>query len=118
MPERKPSTIIKDILKSISHINTYTSNLSFEEFSSDFMVVEACLYNIQVIGEAVSKLPEDIKEKDKQIPWTLIKGMRNRLIHEYFGTDLNLVWNVIKDELPMFNDYLIKMHNELLKENR
>ena len=55
------------------------------------MAVEACLYNIQIIGEAVSKLPEDIKEKNPQIPWGLIKGMRNRLIHEYFGTDLNLV---------------------------
>ena len=56
MSERKPSTIIRDILKSIDHINTYTNNLSFEEFSLNFMVVEACLYNIQVIGEAVSML--------------------------------------------------------------
>ena len=60
------------------------------------MAVEACLYNIQVIGEAVSHLPEEAKEKEKSIPWVLIKGMRNRLIHEYFGTDLPLVWNVIK----------------------
>ncbi len=118
MYERKPSTIIKDILKSIAHINTYTNDLSFEEFSSDFMVVEACLYNIQVIGEAVSKLPEDTKEREKQIPWALIKGMRNRLIHEYFGTDLTLVWNVIKNELTTFNDDFMKMQDALIKENR
>jgi uncharacterized protein with HEPN domain len=60
------------------------------------MVTEACLYNIQVIGEAVSKIPDDIKNAEAQIPWMLIKGMRNRLIHEYFGTDLQLIWNVIK----------------------
>jgi uncharacterized protein with HEPN domain len=118
MSERKPSTIIRDILKSIDHINTYTNNLSLEEFSLNFMVVEACLYNIQVIGEAVSKLPEDIKEPEKQIPWALIKGMRNRLIHEYFGTDLSLVWNVIKNELPTFNNNLVKMQDDLIRENR
>lgn len=64
------------------------------------MVVEACLYNVQVIGEAISKLPQAVKNNYPPIPWTLIKGMRNRLIHEYFGTDLPVVWNVIKNELP------------------
>ena len=56
---------------------------------------------IQYTGNrTVSKLPEEVKEISADIPWTLIKGMRNRLIHEYFGTDLQLVWNVIKNELP------------------
>jgi len=118
MSERKPSVIIKDILKCIGHIQLYTSNLSFDEFSSNFMVVEACLYNIQVIGEAVSKLPEDVKENEQQIPWVLIKGMRNRLIHEYFGTDLNLVWNVIKNELPSFDNDLKKIQETLITQNR
>lgn len=99
MSERKPSAIIADILKCIRHIQSYTGNLSFDEFSSNFMIVEACFYNIQIIGEAVSKLPEDVKENEPQIPWLLIKGMRNRLIHEYFGRDLTLVWNVIRNEL-------------------
>lgn len=97
MSERKPSVIIENILKCIEHIQSYTGNLSFDQFSSNFMAVEACLYNIQVIGEAVSQLPEDIKENNSQIPWSSIKGMRNRLIHEYFGTDLQVVWNVIKN---------------------
>jgi uncharacterized protein with HEPN domain len=100
MSERKPSVIIKDILHCIGHIQLYTANLTFTEFSNNFMVTEACLYNIQVMGEAVSKIPGDIKETENQIPWQLIKGIRNRLIHEYFGTDLQLVWNVIKNELP------------------
>ena len=82
------------------------------------MAVEACLYNIQVIGEAVSKLPEDVKENERQIPWVLIKGMRNRLIHEYFGTDLNLVWNVIKNELTSFATELKKIRENLIKEYR
>ncbi len=74
MPERKPSAIINDILNCINHITLYTGNLSFDEFSKNFMVVEACLYNIQIIGEAVSHLPNEVKEKETSIPWTLIKG--------------------------------------------
>jgi len=52
------------------------------------MAIEACLYNIQIIGEAVNQLADDVKANNPDIPWNLIKGMRNRLIHEYFGTDL------------------------------
>jgi uncharacterized protein with HEPN domain len=118
MSERKPSVIIEDILKCIEHIQLYTGNLSFDQFSSDFMTVEACLYNIQVIGEAVSWLPEDVKENNKQIPWSLIKGMRNRLIHEYFGTDLQVVWNVIKNELPAFEKGIKTIHSALTGQNR
>ena len=100
MSERKPSVIIEDILTCIQHIQSYTANLGFDQFSAHYMTVEACLYNIQVIGEAATRLPENIKDDNPQIPWPLIKGMRNRLIHEYFGTDLNLVWNVVTNELP------------------
>jgi uncharacterized protein with HEPN domain len=118
MPDRKPSAIIKDILHCIDHIHTYTATLSFDDFSKNFMAVEACLYNIQIIGEAVSHLPEAIKEKETEIPWLLIKGMRNRLIHEYFGTDLPLVWNTIKEDLPTFKSQLEKIQSELLKRSQ
>jgi uncharacterized protein with HEPN domain len=118
MSERKPSTIINDILKCIDHIQVYTADLSFDDFSSNFMALEACLYNIQVIGEAVSHLPEDIRQQEAQIPWVLIKGMRNRLIHEYFGTDLQLVWNVIKNELPTFKNDLKRIHSDLMQQGK
>jgi len=114
MSERKPSVIIEDILTCIQHIESYTTNLSFDQFSAHYMTVEACLYNIQVIGEAAVRLPENIKDDNPQIPWPLIKGMRNRLIHEYFGTDLNLVWNVIKNELPTFKTELEKIQSGLI----
>ncbi|HLG41693.1 MAG TPA: DUF86 domain-containing protein [Chitinophagaceae bacterium] len=118
MPERKSSAIIEDILECIEHIQSYTAELSFEQFSSHFMTVEACLYNIQIIGEAVSLLPQDIKKENPGIPWAAIKGMRNRLIHEYFGTDLQLVWGVIKDQLPGLNTDLQRLFSELVGQNR
>lgn len=118
MSKRVPSIVINDILYCIDHITTYTANLSFEDFTSNFMVIEACLYNIQIIGEAVSHLSEDIKNDNQQIPWTLIKGMRNRLIHEYFGTDLPVVWNVIKNDLPVFKTDLKIIADNLKNEKR
>lgn len=117
MSERKPSAAIEDILKCMEHIHTYTGNLSFDDFSTNFMVVEACLYNVQVIGEAISQLPQPIKNHYPQIPWLLIKGMRNRLIHEYFGTDLPVVWNVIKNELPALENDFKTIHRELIAQN-
>lgn len=118
MSERKPSAVIEDILKCIEHIQSYTAGLSFEDFSSHFMTIEACLYNIQIIGEAVSLLPTDIKDDNPHVPWTLIKRMRNRLIHEYFGTDLQLVWNVIKNELSDFQNDLKIIRTGLIIQNR
>ncbi|MBS1602909.1 MAG: DUF86 domain-containing protein [Bacteroidetes bacterium] len=118
MSKRTPSVVTGDILRCIEHIETYTANLSFDEFSNNFMVIEACLYNIQIIGEAVSRLADDVKDSNPQIPWILIKGMRNRLIHEYFGTDLPLVWNTIKNDLPCFTQELKVIQAQLIKGNR
>ena len=118
MSERKPSAYISDILKCIKHIGNYTYNISFDGFSSNYMIVEACLYNIQIIGEAVSKLPEDVRTNNPLIPWMLIKGMRNRLIHDYIGTDLQVVWNIIVNELPSFENSLQKIYSSLIDENR
>lgn len=118
MSKRAPSVVISDILRCIDHIQSYTEKFSFDDFSSNFMVVEASLYNIQIIGEAVNQLADDVKEANPQVPWTLIKGMRNRLIHEYFGTDLPLIWNVIKNDLPGFKGELMIIHGDLKVRNR
>jgi uncharacterized protein with HEPN domain len=101
MSKRVPSLVVKDILQCIERIQLYTHNLSFETFSVNFMAVEACLYNIQIIGEAVAQL-----------------AMRNRLIHEYFGTDLPVVWNVIENDLPAFKAELQRIHQSLIEEGR
>jgi uncharacterized protein with HEPN domain len=82
------------------------------------MIVEACLYNVQIIGEAVAQLADDVKQNEPQIPWGLIKGMRNRLIHEYFGTDLPIVWNVITNELPSFRSELERIYQDLIAQRR
>lgn len=118
MSERKNSLIVKDMLTCIEHIQLYTNQLLFDEFSSNFMVTEACLYNIQVIGEAASRLPEEVRMNDPAIPWALIKSMRNRLVHEYFGTDLQVVWKVIEEELPLLKTQLMKIYSLLIENDK
>jgi uncharacterized protein with HEPN domain len=118
MSKRMPSQIIGDILYCIDHIESYTEKLSFEDFSSNFMVIEACLYNISIVGEAVNQLSDDIKNDNQHIPWPLIKGMRNRLIHEYFGTDLPVVWNAITNDLPSFKNELLLIQKSLEEAGR
>ena len=118
MSKRMPSIVLKDMLGHLEHILIYTDKLTYEQFATNFMVVDACLYNIQILGEAVAQLADDIKERESTIPWTLIKGMRNRLIHQYFGTDLEVVWNVIKHELPGFQTELQRILKDVLEEGR
>ncbi len=118
MPDRKPSALTKDILNCIDRIAFYADSLSSETFAANYMAIEACLYNLQVIGEAVSKLPDDMKKSELKIPWGLMKGMRNRLIHEYFGTDPDIVWKVIKNELPLMVKDLEEIYGRLIEENR
>lgn len=75
MSKRIPSVVVGDILRCIGHVESYTQKLTFEDFSSNFMVIEACLYNIQIIGEAVNQLTDDVRDANPQVPWSLIKGM-------------------------------------------
>ena len=103
MPERKPSAIIK-IYSIVSIIFTLTLQLiSFDEFSKNFMAVDACLYNIQIIGEAVSHLPDAVKENETEIPWLLIKACETGLfmnilepISRLYGIPLKMIFHLLK----------------------
>src|ERR1700692_1390520 len=117
MSERNPALIIKDMVYCIDHIMQYTEGLNFDDFTDNFMLREAYLYNLQVIGEAVVQLPDLVKDSEPTIPWKLIKGMRNRLIHSYIGTDMPTVWNVITNELPSFKNELQRIYNSLNEQD-
>jgi uncharacterized protein with HEPN domain len=79
------------------------------------MVIEACLYNLQVMGEALTKIPDNIKNNNSEIPWALIKGTRNRLIHEYFGTDLQIIWDIIKTEVSILKPKFQDIYDRLIE---
>jgi hypothetical protein len=91
---------IKDILVSIGNIQEYTSNMNFEDFCKDGKTIDAVMMKIGIIGEAVRNIPEDVKNKYPEVPWTKLKNMRNTLIHRYFDVDCELLWQSITKEIP------------------
>lgn len=91
---------ISHILESITLIEQYTENISFEEFENDRKTIDAVIRNFEIIGEASNKLPEEFRKKYPEIPWRSIIGLRNVLIHDYLGVDIKAVWGNLKQELP------------------
>ena len=94
MSERNPNLLVEDILESCSKIIAYTKGLSFEEFIADSKTVDAVVRNFEIVGEAANRLPEDFKELHSEIDWHRIRGFRNRIVHDYFGIDYSIVWQV------------------------
>jgi uncharacterized protein with HEPN domain len=90
--QRHPKVYLKDILKAIKKIENYVENLNFRKFSTNELVQDATVRNLEIIGEAVKKIPKEIKNKYPEIAWKKIAGLRDILIHEYFGVDLDILW--------------------------
>ena len=100
MPPREWRLRVDDILEAIAKIEQYVNGLSFEQFQADPKTVDAVVRNLEVIGEAVRHLSSDLEDLPAGVPWTDIAGMRNILIHEYFGVDLKIIWQTVTDDLP------------------
>ena len=91
---------VEDMLEATNKIERYTKGMSYSKFESSEVIVDAVIRNIEIIGEAAKNIPEEIKEKYPDIPWHRIIGLRNIAIHEYFGVDLNIIWEIITKNLP------------------
>lgn len=100
MSKRDPLVLLEDIMLAIQKIGRYTSQLDHEGFIADDLVVDAVARNLEIIGEATRQLPEEYKRAHPQIPWTQIAGLRNRIVHDYFGLDLEIIWEIIEHDLP------------------
>ncbi|MEP0860279.1 MAG: DUF86 domain-containing protein [Ignavibacterium sp.] len=100
MSKRNEKLLLKDILESIDKIFDYTNDMSKEEFLSDEKTKDAVVRNFEVIGEAASKLSEELKAKHSDIDWKGVIGLRNVLIHDYFGVDYIIVWTIKEKFLP------------------
>jgi uncharacterized protein with HEPN domain len=100
MSKREPTLLVEDIIESANKILEYTSNLTFQEFTADSKTIDAVIRNFEIIGEAANKLPEDFKEIHSNIDWHRIRGFRNRIVHDYFGIDYSIVWEIKESFLP------------------
>ncbi len=104
MQNRSPEMYLEDIKTAISKIEKYTKGMSFDDFEKDEKTTDAVIRSLEVIGEAVNNLPDDFKEKNSDIPWRHIVSMRNKMIHEYFGVDLDIVWKTIQEDIKDFKN--------------
>ena len=110
---KEPKIFLQHILESIAQIEQYMNRATQEEFLQSPQLQDAVIRRLMVIGEATKNLPLELREKYTAIPWNEIAGMRDVLIHEYFGTDTELVWRTIKNDLPIFKRHIEQIFSEL-----
>lgn len=101
MSERDFNLYLAEISESGEAVKTYVQGFNLERFRNDRKTYSAVIREFEIIGEAVGKLPDEVKGKYPDVPWQDIKDFRNILIHEYFGVDLEIVWQVIHTELTV-----------------
>ncbi|MDH4085295.1 MAG: DUF86 domain-containing protein, partial [Nitrospira sp.] len=100
---RDSRVYLEDILEATRKITSYTANLSKAAFLEDEKTFDAVVRNLEVIGEAVKKLPEDLRTQHPSLEWKKMAGLRDILIHEYFGLDSEIVWDIVKNKVPTLN---------------
>ncbi len=110
--ERDPKFFLMHILESIAEIEKSTENISKDEFFDTIQIQDAVVRRLEIIGEAVKNLPISFKNQYPKTPWKKIAGLRDVLIHEYFGVDINLVWKIVNKNIPKFK----KQISELLEK--
>ena len=106
MSDRNSDLLIQDILESIGKIERYTDNLTYDDLTKDEKTIDAIIRNFAVIGEAANRIPDDYKAKFQEVEWRKIIGLRNRVIHDYFGIDLEIIWFIIKNDIQLFKEQL------------
>ena len=104
---RDHSLFIQDILLAIERIESFIDGLDYDSFAGDDKTLSAVVRKLEIIGEAVKQLPESFTQQHPTMPWRQIAGMRDKLIHFYFGVDPLLVWQTIQNRLPELKSALL-----------
>ena len=104
---------IEDMIGFCDHVLKYTSGLSLDDFVDNRLVYDATLRNLELIGEAATHIPDEIREKYSIIPWRMIVATRNQLIHAYLGIDNDTLWSIILEEVP---ELVIQLRELAVKE--
>ncbi|MCD6512089.1 MAG: DUF86 domain-containing protein [Thermoplasmata archaeon] len=114
--KRDYKLFIKDIVDAIESIEEFVAGMNFEEFKNDDKTVSAVVRKLEIVGEATKNIPDETKEKYPNLPWKEMAKIRDKLIHGYFVVDFEIVWKVIKEELPSLKPEIEKILQEEMKQ--
>lgn len=109
MSKRLAKDSLSDIKEAIQRIGLYTKNISYKKFLKDIKSQDAVVRNLEIIGEAAKNISANFRAKYPIIPWRKLAGVRDRLIHHYFGVNLDIVWTILDEELPAVADEIEKL---------
>jgi uncharacterized protein with HEPN domain len=99
MSNREWKLLFEDIIDCINKIEEYTADLTFDDFEDSNLIVDAVVRNIEIIGEASKNIPIEIQQLFIDIPWQKLRGIRNRIVHDYFNVDREIIWFIVTNEL-------------------
>lgn len=107
--KREIGDYIQDIVEAMNAATEFVNNMAYDEFVEDTKTIYAVVRAIEIIGEAVKNIPEEVRKKYPEIPWKNMAGMRDKVIHEYFGIRLERVWETVKRDIPNLKPLFEKM---------
>ena len=116
MTKRELDDFLQDILEAIGAVERFLSGVNFEEFAQNEEKIFAVEKAMEIIGEAVKNLPDSLRSQYPEIPWKNIAGMRDKLVHEYWGTDVNILWRTAQQRVPELKGQVIRIRAELQKD--
>ena len=106
MYKRETTLLLEDIRDAVQKIFAYTNEMGFDDFIKDDKTIDAVVRNFEIIGEASNRVPEEFKLAHPEIEWRRMIGFRNRIIHEYFGIDYEMVWKIKEENLPLLYEFI------------
>jgi len=110
--KREIGDYIEDIIKAMNAAMEFVNDMSYDEFVKDTKTMYATIRSLEVIGEAIKNIPDDVRKIYPEIPWRKMAGMRDKVIHEYFGVRLERIWETIKKDIP----YLKPLFEKILRD--
>jgi len=110
---RDPHVFLDDMIEAAERIADFVKEMDFEAFAADRKTCDAVIRNLEVIGEAAKAMPEDVKSKSQGVEWKKLAGLRDILIHQYFGVDLGILWDVVENKLPLMKKGLEEIRKNL-----
>jgi uncharacterized protein with HEPN domain len=116
MTSRKVKDYLQDILTTIKLTERFLAEVTFTDFQNDFKTNFAVIRALEIIGEAVKYIPQELRDRYPQTPWKGFTGIRDKLIHGYFRVDLEIVWDTVQQDLPILHPVIVQMLRDLTEE--